>query len=87
MLCFRSMPQVQSGQNQGMYWLDFEQVLGKPVKGQLSLPEQGRVSWQIKRQGEGLQLGLVALQPLRGLWYPLEDQPCVKVQVTAETHQ
>ncbi len=81
-LCFTSIPQVLSGQTQGMYWLAFVQVRGEPAKGQLHLSEQDVVSWRVKRLTEGLQLGFVALQPLQGQWQQLEGGACIDVQVT-----
>lgn len=87
-LCFGAVPQVRSGQTQGMYWLSFEQVLGTPASGQLLLSDnEERVSWRVTPQQEGLQLGLVALQPLQGAWQQLEEQPCIAVQVTTATQQ
>lgn len=87
-LCFGAVPQVHSGQTQGMYWLSFEQVRGASASGQLLLPDnEGKVSWRVTQQQEGLQLGLVALQPLQGAWQQLEDQPCIALQVTTATQQ
>lgn len=82
-LCFSRLPQVSETGGQGAYVLRLAKVTGEELGGSLQLPDGRPVSWRLVTQGDGLQLGLVSVQPLKGSWHPLSGRNgnCLEVQV------
>lgn len=81
-LCFSRLPKAAVLEEAGAFVMLFAVEPADAQQGVLSLPSGGLASWHLSERSDGMQLGFVSLQPLRGSWSKDPDNSsCIRVDI------
>ncbi len=81
-LCFTQLPQAAVITETGAFVMLLAVEAVDEQTGRLILAEGESVSWQLTPRRDGMQLGVVGLQPLQAVWEKDTDNPgCILIQV------
>lgn len=81
-LCFSRLPRAAVLEESGAFVMLFAVEPADEQQGVLSLSSGGLASWHLSERSDGMQLGFVSLQPLRGSWSKDSDgSSCIRVDI------
>ncbi len=82
-LCFSRLPKAAVIDEDGVFAMLFAVEQAEARQGILSLPEGDAASWRLTPRSDGMQLGIVSLQPLQGRWERVAGmKSCIRVSVS-----
>lgn len=81
-LCFSRLPKAAVVDREGAFVMLLAVAPAKEQGGIVQLPAGLEASWQLGARSDGMQLGVVGLQPLQGEWQQeTGDSPCIRIRV------